>query len=259
MLLSPVRSVSPPRPWKDVSAGEATYLIASGATVAVAWIGDHLAVAMAAAYQRRSEPADLTIVYSAIRNGGRSRGLNRLALPGLVRRVIGGQWQPVPGLQALARLEQIEAYSLPVGVIQRLFRDIADDRPGHVTRSGLGTSADPRHGGGRLNRSSQESLVRLVRLAGGEALLFRTFPIDVALIPVAFIAGADTVAATREGEIVARAARACGGMVIAQQHRIGTLERLPANMTVVPETMIDVLVAPAPDENLPDVSGLSFG
>jgi propionate CoA-transferase len=172
--------------------------------------------------------------------------LNLLAHEGLVRRVVGGQWHPVPGLQALAAANRIEAYSLPVGVINRQFRGIAEGQQGHLSRSGLGTFTDPRNGGGRLNKRTQEQLVRLVRPAGDEALLFRGFPIDVALIGVAFMEGTAAIAMTRDAMTIARAARKSGGLVIAQTNRIGTLEKLPYGQVVVPDTLVDVLVAADP-------------
>jgi propionate CoA-transferase len=187
-------------------------------------------------------------VYAATRGDGRSHGLNLLAREGLVRRVVGGQWHPVPRLQALAAANRIEAYSLPAGVIRRLFRDIAQGVPGHLSRSGLGTLADPRQGGGRLNRRTREQLVQLVHPAGDEALLFTGFPIDTALIGMAFMAGSAAISMTRESMTIALAARKSGGIVIAQLDRVGTLDRLPPGQVVVADTLIDVLIAGDPND-----------
>jgi propionate CoA-transferase len=245
---APGPAIRPLRHWKAVSAAEAAGLIRSGTTVGVGWLGDGLATALADAFAANTQPQNLTIVYGTTHGEGRNHGLNLLAHEGLVRRVVGGQWHPVPALQGLAAANLIEAYSLPVGIINRLFRDIAEGLPGHISRSGLGTFTDPRNGGGRLNRRTREQLVRLVRPAGDEALLFRGFPIDVALIGVAFMEGTAEVAMTRDSMTIARAARKSGGFVIAQIDRIGTLAKLPAGQVVVPDTLVDVLVEADPRE-----------
>jgi propionate CoA-transferase len=227
---------------KTVSAQEAAGMIAPGATIGVGWLGDELAGAVVERFLAGDRPDGLTVVYAETHGDGRHHGLNLLGHQGLVRRVVGGQWHPVPGLQALATANLIEAYSLPVGVIKRLFRDIAEGLPGHLSRSGLGTFTDPRNGGGRLNRRTREQLVRLVRPAGDEALLYRGFPIHIALIGVAFMEGSGAIAMTRDSMTIARAARKSGGIVIAQMNRIGTLEKLPPGQVEVPETLVDVLV-----------------
>jgi propionate CoA-transferase len=241
----------PPRPgpdlrqsrhWNTASAEDTADLLRPGSTIAVGWLGDYLGAAMAERFAAHGKPSDLTLVYAATRGNGRNHGLNLLAHAGLVRRVVGGQWHPVPALQTLAAANRIEAYSLPVGVIRRLFRDIAGGLPGHLSRSGLGTSTDPRNGGGRLNRRTLEQVVHLVHPAGEEALLFDGFPIDAALIGVAFMEGTAAVTMTRESMTIARATRQRGGTVIAQVDRIGTLGKLPPGMVEVPDTLLDVLV-----------------
>lgn len=247
LLPSPMRAeVRPLRHWKTLPAEAAAQLIGSAATVGVGWLGDGLAAAIEAAFHEARQPRDITVVYATADDAGRSHGLNKLAHEGLVRRVVGGQWHPVPQLQALAAANTIEAYSLPVGVIHRLFRDIAEGRPGHLTRAGLGTFSDPRQGGGRLNRRTREQLVRLVRPAGAEALLFKGFPIDVALVGVGFMAGTAAIVMPRESLTIARAARQSGGVVIAQLSRIGTLAQVPPGESVAPDALVDVLVTADP-------------
>jgi propionate CoA-transferase len=251
MLSTPTQpgpDIRPLRHWKMLAAEDAAAQVRTGTTVAVGWLSDGLASALAASFATRGQPNDLTIVYGTTRGEGRNHGLNLLAHAGLVRRVVGGQWHPVPGLQALATANQIEAYSLPVGVISRLFRDIAAGLPGHLSRSGLGTFTDPRNGGGRLNQRTREQLVRLVRPAGNEVLLFQGFPINVAVIGVAFMERTAAIAMTRDAMTIARAAHKSGGIVIAQMDRIGTLDRLPPGQMVVPDTLVDILVAPDPRE-----------
>jgi len=62
------------------------------------------------------------------------------------------------------------------------------------------------------------------------------------VIGVAFMEGTGAIAMTRDSMTLARAARKCGGVVIAQIDRIGTLEKLPPGQVEVPETLVDVLV-----------------
>lgn len=236
------------RHWKTLSPDDAASLLRDDATLAVGWLGEALAAAVAGAFNRHRQPHGLTVVYAETQGLERTRGLNRLAREGLVKRVIGGQWHPVPALHALALADRVEAYSLPAGMITRLFADIAGGRQGHLTKTGLGSFADPRHGGGKLNRRTREDIVHLVRPAGTEALLLRRLVLDYGLIGVSFMADTGDIAMTQDALTIARAVRKTGGIVIAQPDHVGTLAKPRSGQVVVPDDVVDILVAADPKE-----------
>jgi propionate CoA-transferase len=264
ITLAPIKALDK---GKLVSAKEAASLLRDGDTVATGgFVGigfpEEIAVEIETLYLATEEHpvptgsklGNLTLVYAAGQGDGKERGLNHFGHEGLVRRVIGGHWGLVPKLQKLAITNKIEAYNLPQGVISHLFRDIAAKRPGHLTRVGLGTFVDPRHGGGKINERTKDDLVRIISIDGEDFLFYRTFPIDVGIIrgTTADPDGNITMekeALTLEALAIAMAARNSDGLVIAQVERMAERGSLNPRQVKIPGIMVDCVVVAKPENH----------
>jgi propionate CoA-transferase len=244
---------------KIVSADDAVSVIRDSDVVASSgWGGHGVAEAVLAAIEARflthQSPSNLTLVWAGGQGDGANRGLNHLGHEGLLRRTIGGHYGLVPKIERLAIDEKIEAYNLPEGVIVHLYRNIASGSPGILTTVGIGTFVDPRIEGGRINRSTTQDIVEVTRRGDEDWLLYKGFPVDVAIIrgttadPLGNIT-TEKEAVALEVLQLAMAARASGGYVICQVERVAEAGSLDSRDVRVPGILVDAVVIAEPDQH----------
>ncbi len=211
---------------KVVTAAEAVRLVRDGDWVVVeGFVGQCFAEELTLALEQRflltGAPRDLGLVFTVAPGDRQGRGLDRLCHEGLLGRAVGGHWGLSAELGKMAVDNTIEAHNLPQGVISQLFRDTAAGKPGLLTRVGLGTFVDPRHGGGKINERTTEDRVELITVDGAEYLFYKALPLDVAFLrgTTADPEGNITMereALTMEALAVATAVHNAGGLVIVQ-------------------------------------------
>jgi acyl CoA:acetate/3-ketoacid CoA transferase len=249
---------------KWISLEEAAARISSGAAVSVSsssGLGcpDAMLRAIGDRFRETGEPAGLTMIHPiAAGDMYGIAGVDHIAEPGLIERIVAGSYPSGPSGMASPRIwqmidgDEIEAYNLPSGVLFHMHADAAAGRPGVLTKVGLDTFVDPRRQGGRMNRVTREDIVRVVQFDGEEWLYYRAIPIDVAIVRGTTADERGNVSMEHEGAYLggldqALAARNNGGMVIAQVERLTTAGSIPPQRVHIPSTLVDWVVA-APDQ-----------
>ena len=246
---------------KIVRAEDAVAGIETGSTVAsagvIGWVTPDLVLkALGDRFAADAAPRDLTFYFPCGTGDAMGiKGMDHVAREGMMKRIISGSFiNPVdpktgkrPELMRLIREDRIEAYSWPIGASMQWLREVARNSPGYMTRVGLGTYADPRHGGGKFTSRTTEDLIRVIEIDGEELLFYPSWPIDVAIIRASTADEHGNLSwedepLTTSNMALALAAKASGGTVIAQVRRIVNVGERPASQIRLPGVYVDQVV-----------------
>ena len=237
---------------KVVSVFEALDLIKEGDAVAISAVGmtgypEFVVAKLEERFIETKSPGGLTL-YAAGGHGGRGHICdNRFAHSGFLKRHVCTHPKAVPELRELISSNEMEAYAMPQGVLNQLYRCTAARQPGLLTKIGIDTYIDPRLEGGKLNEITKEDLVRVFELDGEDWLFYKSPHVDIAIIRGTYADEKGNVTIDREAlklEMleVALAAKGCGGKVIVQVEQVVQSNSLPAKNVVIPSQIVDAIV-----------------
>lgn len=237
---------------KIICKDEAVKLVEDGAVIGMTgFVGnDHaetISSAMEESFLATGHPCDLTLMFSAGIGDSKERGSNHFGNEKMVKRLIGGHYGLAPRLGKLVTANKVEAYNLPQGTVTHMYRAAAGKKPGVLTKVGLGTFIDPRIEGGKLNAVTTEDIVKVVEFDGEEYLFYKSVPLDVAIIRASTADENGNLTMEREAVYceaisIAGAAKANGGIVVAEVERLAAKGTLDPKMVKVPGLLVDYVV-----------------
>jgi propionate CoA-transferase len=246
-------------------AADAAALIPDGATVTVSSASglgcpDAVLAAIGKKFDETGHPRTLTTVHP-IAAGDMSgiKGVDHLAKPGLLARIIAGSYpsgpssaEP-PAIWKMVTNNEIPAYNIPSGILFDMHREAAAKRPGVLTKVGKDTFVDPSRQGCAMNeRAAAAPIVQSMKFDGDDWLYFKSIVPDVAIIRATTADERGNLSYEHEGAYLgpieqALSVRNNGGLVIAQVKRLAKSGTLRPHEVLVPGILVDVIVV-APDQ-----------
>ena len=245
---------------KLISPEQAAQLVRDGDIVSVSsssGLGcpDKVLEALGARFATEGHPRGLTTLHPiAAGDMYGIRGIDHLAQPGMLKKVLAGSYPsgpsslPMPQIWRLITEDAIAAWNLPSGVMFDMHRDAAAKRPGVLTKVGLDTYVDPDRQGGAMNaRARAEPFVRKVSFNDEEWLFYPAIAPRVTILRATSADERGNLSYEHEGALLgaydqALAARNNSGIVIAQVKRVVRAGSLRPHDVHVPGALVDFVV-----------------
>jgi acyl CoA:acetate/3-ketoacid CoA transferase len=250
---------------KVLTSDEAARLIPDGAVVTVSsssGLGcpDAVLAAIGRRFDTSGHPRDLTTLHPiAAGDMWGVDGIDHLAKPGCLARILGGSYPSGPSKAEPPKIwrmvsgDLIPAYNIPSGILFDMHREAAAKRPGVLTKVGMDTFVDPAREGCAMNaKAAAKPIVSKVQFAGEDWLFFPAIVPDVAIIRATTADERGNLSYEHEGGYLgpldqALSVRNNGGIVIAQVKRVAKSGTLKPQHVFVPGILVDAIVV-APEQ-----------
>jgi propionate CoA-transferase len=240
-----------------LTGAEAARLIGDSAVITISsssGLGcpDAVLKAIGQRYAETGAPANLTTLHPiAAGDMYGIKGIDHLCRPGQLRRVLAGSYPSgsskldPPLIRGLIHNDHIQALNIPSGVLFQMHRAASTGQPGVLTEVGLGTYADPRLEGAKMNAVT-EDFVQLMKIDGNDYLFYPAVKVDVAIIRATAADPYGNLSYQEECSTLgaldqAYAAHNNGGIVIAQVKRLSDAQ-LPTQAVRIPGILVDAIV-----------------
>lgn len=255
---------------KIMNIADALDLIKDGDCVAVTAAGmvgypEYIAKGLEERFLATGCPKGLSL-YSGCGHGVPMKDIGdaHLAHPGLLKRVVCSHPDVVPKIREMIERNELEAYVLPQGILNQLYRCSAAKQPGLISKIGIGTYIDPRQDGGKMNQVTTKDIVRVMELDGEEWLFYKSQPVTIAIVRGTTADESGNISIEKEAlklEILeaAMAAKASRGKVIVQVERVVADKTIPAKNVAIPGELVDaVVIAREPEANHRQTDGTFY-
>jgi len=239
---------------KVMSAEEAAKLIKSGDTVLLSGFVSmchpvELTKAVVERFEKTGEPKGITLFAPV-----GMTWTDLWAKEGLVKKLVTCHIGLAPKLNKEVIANRVEAYIIPFGPITHLVRAAAGKKPGILSRIGLGTFVDPRFGAGRVNTCSHDKVSEIMVIDGNDHIFYKSWPLDVVLLRGTTADEKGNITVEKEAMVIdlaseAAAAKANGGIVIAQVERVTKYGTLNPKDVRLPGILVDAIVIAKPENH----------
>lgn len=236
---------------KIITIENAVKLIKDKSNIIITGFGNHhipnnILLAIKNSYLNNNHPSNINLI-TGISAGNLSLddvGLNTLAIPNLVDKIITSHMGMSKKMANLIYENQIKAYTIPLGVYLQLLKT----NNNVITKIGLNTFCDPRLDKAMANdltKQDNQELVSLININNQEYLSYKPFDIDVCIIKASIVDKYGNISYTKQDIIddsydAIIATHNKGGIVIVETNNL--VDKIDNSDIIIPNMFIDYVI-----------------